>query len=118
MAVVAGWGWPCRKSKGGITELVSQGRCQPKPQPGHKLCGALCVTAEDPGAGLAPGDPLVPHLSYRGEQKLFQTQFILPSQVRETQSQKSKTGCVDGYLEISFSPLSLMESRGVSNAVT
>lgn len=35
MAVVAGWGCPCRKSKGGITEAVNEGRHQPKPQPGH-----------------------------------------------------------------------------------
>lgn len=86
MAVGVGWGCPCRKSKGGITEAVGKGRHQPKPQPGHGLCAALYVTAEEPGAGLAPGDPLVPHLSYRREEKLFQTRFILLSQARETWS--------------------------------
>lgn len=84
MAGVAGWGCSCRKSKGGITEAVSQGRHQPEPQPG--LCAALSVTTEEPGAGLAPSDPLVPHLPYRGEEKLFQTPLILPGQARETRS--------------------------------
>lgn len=76
MAVVAGWGCPCRKRKGRITEAVSQGRHQPNPQPGHGFCAALQVTAEEPGAGLAPKDPPVPHLSYRGKEKLFQTRFV------------------------------------------
>lgn len=33
----------------------------------------LCVPAEEPGGGLAPGVPIVSHLSYRREEKLFQT---------------------------------------------